>query len=343
MNATAAPTFPLSLDQHNKRLCAYWLFSVAGLVALMVVVGGVTRLTESGLSIVYWKPVTGILPPLTAAAWDAEFALYQTSPEYLIVNEGMSLAQFKFIYWWEYGHRLLGRVIGLAFALPLILLAVTRRIPSGYAPRFVALLVLGGLQGALGWYMVQSGLRDVPEVSHYRLTAHLMLALIIFAALLWTGAGLLGFRREPNSGARPWAWCLLGMIFVQLILGGFVAGLEAGLIYNSWPLMDGGLAPQAWLDFSPWWQNLLDNPSMIQFLHRMMAYALLAAAGVAAWRLSVMPAYLLLAVLLGQAVLGVLTLVLHVPLLLGALHQFGGVLVLASGLWFAWRYGSAAR
>ncbi|MGF1607641.1 MAG: COX15/CtaA family protein [Rhodothalassiaceae bacterium] len=339
---TYAPTAVGVPDAQARRLCAIWLFAVAGLVALMVVVGGITRLTESGLSIIYWKPVTGILPPLSQEAWQAEFALYRTSPEYLIVNQGMSLAEFKTIYWWEYGHRLLGRLIGLAFAVPLALFALTRRIPAGYGPRFVGLLLLGGLQGAMGWYMVQSGLVDVPEVSHYRLTAHFLLALAIFAALMWTAFELTGWRRHAVPGARRWALALLALLGVQLALGALVAGLKAGYIYSTWPLMDGGLWPRALLDYQPWWRNLADNPATVQFLHRMTGYALVITGALAALRLRTRAARGLAALVIAQMSLGIATLVTYVPVPLGAAHQFGGVAVLAATLWFLWRDGARA-
>ena len=340
LTTTATPV----TDRSARRAVAWWLLSVAALVALMVVVGGVTRLTESGLSIVYWKPVSGILPPLTAEAWQEEFALYRTSPEYMIVNTGMSLAEFKTIYWWEYGHRLLGRLIGVAFAVPLGIFALRRRVPAGYGLRLLGLLALGSFQGLLGWYMVQSGLVDEPEVSQYRLAAHFMLAMAIFSLLVWTALDLLSGRGAGDGPlAGRLAWGLLGLTVLQLTLGAFVAGMKAGLVYNSWPLMGSGILPPDLWQLEPLWLNLTENRVTVQFLHRMSGYALvLAALGAAVWLYSRgTPSRHLAAALAGaclvQMTLGIATLLAYVPVGLGAAHQAGGVAVLTLSVVFLHR------
>ena len=333
--------------QGGDRKIAIWLLCVAALVFVMVVVGGVTRLTESGLSIVTWKPVTGVIPPLSETEWMAEFNEYRQFPEYQKVNRGMSLAEFKYIYWWEYGHRLLGRVIGVAFAVPLLIFWVKGYVRPALRGRLLGLLALGGLQGLMGWYMVMSGLVDRPDVSHYRLTAHLSLALIIFAALLWVALGLL----RPDKGLpsfrdrHPGVWrlflCLTALIILQILLGGFVAGLKAGLVYNSWPLMDGGLAPPDLWFLDPWWINLFENRSTIQFNHRMVAYVIVAVTAALWWNLrgtqQAGPATALLAVIGVQILLGILTLIYVVPVALGAAHQGMAVIVVAKLVWFGRR------
>ncbi|MBL4788769.1 MAG: COX15/CtaA family protein, partial [Kordiimonadaceae bacterium] len=231
--------YRFSVD-NDHRLVANWLFFMAFAVFLMVIVGGATRLTESGLSMVNWNPVTGALPPLDEAAWQKEFSDYKTSPEYQIKNHGMSLEDFKGIFYWEWGHRLLGRLLGVFFFIPLVWFWARGQIPRGYKPKLVALFVLGGSQGLLGWYMVQSGLVNEPAVSHYRLTAHLMLALFIFAVLFWTALSLR--RPDPVRGTRKFrilTFFVLVVAILQLTMGALVAGLKAGHIFNTWPLMDG--------------------------------------------------------------------------------------------------------
>ncbi|MFZ5609773.1 MAG: COX15/CtaA family protein [Pseudomonadota bacterium] len=336
-------TASLSFTSARPRAIGWWLLAVAALVFAMVVVGGATRLTESGLSIVEWKPVTGALPPMSEAAWQAEFAAYKTSPQYHLVNQGMSLAAFKTIFWWEWGHRLLGRAIGLAFLLPFLWFLLRRAIPRGLAPRLWFIFLLGAAQGALGWWMVKSGLVAEPAVSHYRLAAHLGLALVIFAALLWTALDLLTQprRRAPARAMQALAWGFLILLGGQIILGAFVAGLDAGLAYNSWPLMDGAFIP-AGVFAAP---NIFDDTLAVQFLHRMLAYAVTLLAGllvIAAWRReSDRPAQvltlLLLLATLAQAGLGIATLLAQVPVGLGTAHQGGAVLLLGLGLALAHR------
>ena len=314
-----------------------WLYGVALLVFVMVLVGGATRLTDSGLSITEWKPVTGAVPPLSAEAWEAEFAKYRQIPEYERVNRGMSLSEFKTIYWWEWAHRFLGRIIGLAFALPAVLFWTRGMIPRWLVPRLAVLFVLGGLQGAVGWYMVASGLVDRVDVSQYRLAMHLTLAALIFAALVWVARETKGLRmaRPTSSSLRAGALALGGLVLLQIYLGGLVAGLDAGLTYTTWPLMDGRLIPAAssLLAIDPWWRNLFENVLTVQFVHRMTAYALLACAiafGVWQWRRGAGALGLGVALLVvWQALVGITTLVLAVPLDWALLHQGSAFAVLA--------------
>src|SRR3954470_4508843 len=267
-----------------------WLLLVALMVLAMVVVGGITRLTESGLSIVRWEPISGALPPLGDAAWQAEFAAYKSSPQYQLVNTGMSLADFKTIFFWEYVHRLLGRTIGLAFAMPLAWFAWKRAIPKSYGWKLVAILALGGLQGAIGWWMVASGLVDRPEVSHIRLAIHLLTALTIFSASLWVALDLRSLARDPNARAARlptlgiWALCALAL---QLMFGAYVAGLDAGFAYASWPKMGDEWFPSNTPMLSPWLRNIVDNPTMVQFIHRWLAFGVAAVVvllAASAWR-----------------------------------------------------------
>jgi len=323
----------------DAQAVALWLFAVAGLVALMVVIGGLTRLTESGLSMVEWKPITGWLPPLSEAAWIAEFEKYKQFPEYQKINIGMTLEGFKSIFWLEYIHRLLGRLIGLAFALPMIAFWIAGRIPSGMKPHLVAMFLLGGSQGALGWFMVASGLVDHPDVSHYRLTAHLGLAFFIFAYLLWGALSLARHGRmvSVRGGGLPAALTVL--VFIQVLSGGLVAGMNAGLAHNTWPLMEGAFIPDGLLIASPWWINFFENAMTVQFQHRMLAYAVFVLAVVTAFSLKgkapIGLRHGLLTAVLVQLGLGIATLLAHVPISLGTLHQAGAVVVLgiAVTLW----------
>ncbi|WP_374630406.1 COX15/CtaA family protein [Ferrovibrio sp.] len=332
-------------DVIDTRPLARWLFAVAGLVGLMVVIGGLTRLTESGLSMVEWKPITGWLPPLSEAAWIAEFEKYKQFPEYQKINIGMTLEGFKEIFWLEYIHRLLGRVIGLAFALPLLWFWLRRKIPAGLHGHLIAMLLLGGSQGAMGWFMVKSGLVDHPDVSHYRLTAHLGLAFLIFAYLLW---GALSLRRAPRMQSPAGAGIAIlfvALVFVQILSGGLVAGLNAGLAYNTWPLMDGQIIPDGLATVSPLWLNIFENALTIQFQHRMIAYLVLLLALVV-WltqkgRVSNGGRHMVLATVVLQVALGIITLLLHVPIIMGVLHQAGALLVFMGGI-MLW-HGMARR
>ncbi|MFL6845104.1 MAG: COX15/CtaA family protein [Allosphingosinicella sp.] len=339
--AAAAPTA-------RPRAVALWLLAVAVLIFLMVVVGGITRLTESGLSIVRWDPISGAIPPLGESAWAAQFAAYKSSPQYQLVNSGMSLADFKNIYFWEYLHRLLGRIIGLAFALPLLWFAVRRAIPSGYGWKLVGILALGGLQGAIGWWMVASGLVDRPDVSHIRLAIHLLTALTLFAFILWVALDLLGLERDPaGRGSRlptPAIW-MLSLLLLQMMFGAYVAGLDAGYAFASWPKMGGEWFPAGTPMLKPFLRNFADNPIVVQFVHRWLAFAVAAAAlflARAAWlRDHKGPAIFLVAIVTLQILLGISTLLSGVELWIAAAHQANAVLLLAAALIAAHRIGEA--
>lgn len=319
-----------------------WLWLVALLILAMVVVGGATRLTDSGLSITEWRPILGAIPPLGEADWLAAFDKYKRIPEYKLVNKGMSLEAFKVIYWWEWGHRFLGRFIGLAFALPFAWFWLRGRIGGATTWKLAGILALGGLQGVVGWYMVMSGLVERVDVSQYRLALHLGLALLIFALVVWLAIALAGEHplargEEPlTRGQRRAAWALLGLLFLQLIAGAFVAGTKAGLVYNTWPLMDGRLIPDGLGQLSPWWLNLFETGVTIQFAHRILAYVLVVAAIAHAGDLMRRPetgwaavtALGFAAAVLAQAGFGIWTLLARVPLSLGLLHQGWAVVVL---------------
>ena len=338
-------TLKAARPPHPDALVALWLFACAAMILLMVVIGGITRLTESGLSITEWKPLTGIIPPLTQAEWEESFALYRQIPEYQLLNKGMSLAEYKSIYWWEFIHRLWGRLIGIAFAVPLAIFLLRRRIGRALAPWLGLLFLLGAVQGALGWYMVASGLSERTDVSQYRLAAHFGLAVALYAAVLWTAMALVRpapDRAHEGARLRPWLIGALALIALTRIAGAFVAGPNAGFVYNEFPWMGEGLVPP---DYNHrgggFWENAFENPAAAQLHHRILAVTSLAAVlatwwrsrsvslpGAARWALA---ALLLMA--LAQLALGVLTLVLVVPTPLAALHQAGALLLLSFGLW----------
>jgi cytochrome c oxidase assembly protein subunit 15 len=310
-----------------------WLWVMAALVFAMVIVGGATRLTDSGLSITEWQPILGIIPPLTESAWLEAFEKYKLIPEFTSVNPDMTLAEFKAIYWWEWTHRFLGRFIGIAFIVPFLYFVGTRRVPSQLLPRLGVIFILGGLQGLLGWYMVMSGLVDRVDVSQYRLSAHLTLATVIFGAIVWTVLGLADRRRSPSSGCEWAALALAGVILLQVAAGGFVAGLDAGMGYNTWPLMDGQLIPKGLFIMEPAWRNLFENAMTAQFNHRLIAYVVAIAALPLAWRIGSIAARALAATVLLQIALGIGTLIAQVPLSLALMHQGGAMLVFAAALW----------
>lgn len=323
------------------RAVAVWLLVVCVLIFAMVVLGGVTRLTHSGLSMVEWRPVTGWLPPLNESAWQAKFESYQQYPEYRKINLGMTLAEFKGIFWLEYAHRVLGRLIGAAFLLPLIFFMVRRRLPPGLAPRLIAIFFLGGLQGGLGWYMVASGLVDRPDVSQYRLTAHLGLAVALYWLILSTALGLLARGPRGSGPLRGWGLGLAALIFAMILSGGFVAGLDAGFLYNTFPLMDGRwIAAEAFAGPEPW-RDLFEDGASAQFTHRLLALVVGVAVVAFWWRVlrekaSARPrraAHLLLAALAAQVTLGILTLVYVVPLPVAAAHQAGALALLSAALY----------
>jgi heme a synthase len=333
------------MPQTRPQAIANWLFAVAGLVFVMVVVGGITRLTESGLSITEWKPISGALPPLNEAQWLAEFEKYRLTPEYQQINAGMSLADFKFIYFWEWVHRLLGRVIGLAFALPLLWFAIKRAIPAGYAPRLVALLALGGLQGAIGWWMVVSGLSERTDVSHFRLATHLLTALFILGGLVWTALDLKALARDPDTQpARltPVTVSILLVLAIQLLLGAWVAGLNAGHITTYWPLMDdrGTLFPGEQVNWAlGMGYALTHDPYLLNFLHRWWAFVAVAALvvlGRLARNSGNRSASIAIHSAFGvQILLGIATIMSGVAIWLAVLHQAVGALVVASAAWGA--------
>jgi len=328
----------------SPRAVAAWLFTCCALVFAMVVVGGVTRLTHSGLSIVEWQPIVGTLPPLTEAAWQEAFVKYQATPEFRHVNHAMDVAAFKGIFWWEYFHRLLGRLIGVAFFVPLAWFALRRRVPASLVPALVAILALGALQGAMGWYMVQSGLVDDPRVSHLRLTAHLALALAIFAAMFWIGLTLTRPRaveRDGLAALRRAGSAIAALVFVMALTGALVAGIRAGFAYNTFPSMNGHVVPPEILMIDPWYRNFFDNMATVQFDHRLLAWTLALVVPLLWWRVrrhgaapraARIGADLLLALLALQVALGIATLLLRVPVPLAAMHQAGAVLLFAAAL-----------
>lgn len=317
---------------------AVWLWSLSFMVFLMVVVGGVTRLTRSGLSITEWKPISGIIPPLSEAAWETEFSLYKSYPEYREVNKGITLSEFKGIYFWEYVHRLWGRLIGLAFAGPFVFFLLRGRLRGPLFWKTLVAFLLGGAQGVLGWYMVKSGLVKEPRVSHYRLAAHLLLALFVMQYLFW-----IAHRLVRPAAAEPrhptlvrFGLVFLGVLCVQILWGAFTAGLRAGYGYNTFPQMGGAWIPDEWMQLTPWWMNFLNNNATVQFTHRTLAW-IVAALAVGWWFLArnedlAAPARMALRLVLlavtTQFLLGVFTLLFVVPITLGVLHQTGAALLL---------------
>jgi cytochrome c oxidase assembly protein subunit 15 len=335
--ATAAPARP--------RAVIAWLFVCCALVFAMVVVGGVTRLTHSGLSIVEWQPIVGTLPPLDDAQWHEAFAKYRQTPEYRFVNHDMTIEGFKRIFWWEYLHRLLGRAIGVVFLLPLAWFAVRKRIPRGFVAPLAAIFALGAAQGAMGWYMVKSGLVDDPRVSQFRLTAHLGLAFLIFAAMFWAALSMLFAQRtrataREQLGLRRFSLALAALVFVMVLSGGLVAGIRAGFAYNTFPLMNGAIVPPEIFMIEPWWRNFFWNMATVQFDHRLIAWSLAFAVPLLWWktRAAGVPerarsgADALFALVALQIALGIATLVHVVPLPLAAAHQAGAMLVFAASL-----------
>ncbi len=330
---------PVSLAPAGRStIIRAWLYLMAALVFLMVVVGGATRLTESGLSIVEWKPVTGTLPPLSESDWNAEFEKYKTIPQYQLLNRGMTLSEFKTIFWWEWGHRLLGRLIGFAFFVPFLWFISRGWVSRSLKSRLWFIFALGALQGAAGWWMVASGLAERTEVSQYRLAVHLVLACIIFIAMLWTAERMNAPRTAPaNPRLRGTAVLLVIFVLFQIYLGAMVAGLRAGMTFNTWPLMDGQFIPALsdLLAMSPSWRNAFENALTVQFNHRMAAYALwliailhavdAARSGV---RNEAVMAALIAAGVTVQAALGIFTLVYQVPILLALAHQAFAILIL---------------
>ncbi len=326
----------------SARPVAFWLFTVAGMILVMIVLGGVTRLTGSGLSIMEWAPLLGALPPMTDAEWQRLFALYQKIPQYDLVNQGFGLAGFKQIFWLEWMHRLWGRLIGLVFLVPLIRFWWTGRVTRWLRWRLVGLFLLGGLQGAVGWFMVASGfLPDATSVSPYRLVVHLGLALVLYAAIVWTGLSLWSADRRvrPNYDRGIAIWARAGTVLVGLTIlaGGFVAGLHAGLTFNTFPLMDGGLVPPGYADLHPFVRNLTENVAAVQFDHRVLAtLTALVTLGtlITGWPMTALRARILAVAAMAaiQYALGVATLLFVVPVDLAAMHQAGAALLLTAYL-----------
>ena len=336
-NRTPAPNRPVRL----------WLFIMAALVFSMVIVGGATRLTGSGLSITEWQPILGTLPPLSEAGWQEAFNKYRQIPQYQTINKGMSLEAFKGIFWWEWAHRFMGRFIGVAFLVPFLVFLARGSVTGAMAGKLAGLFVLGGLQGALGWYMVTSGLIQRTDVSQYRLAAHLLLAAAVFAALIWTALDLGTHARHrirlktlaPHS--VPIGILIVTLVFTQIGAGALVAGLKAGLAYNTWPLMDGHIVPSGLGAMQPWWLNAFENAATVQFNHRVIAYVLAVMIlwhGVRVARSADdetmrRSAFVLLAVVTLQIALGIWTLLSHVPIILALVHQASAMLVLVAAVW----------
>jgi cytochrome c oxidase assembly protein subunit 15 len=339
-------TLPMTNLLHRRQV-AIWLACVAGLVALMVVVGGLTRLTDSGLSITAWKPIHGALPPMSTAEWEEELAAYRQIPEYQKINKGMTLEEFKSIFWWEWGHRNLGRLIGLAFFIPFVVFLALGRIERAWIPRLVLLFCLGGLQGFVGWWMVASGLTERTDVSQYRLVAHLSLALVIYCGLIWTALEIAGWQAGATKSTAverlfPWSLAFLALVFFQIMLGGFVAGTDAGMTYNTWPLMDGRFVPDGYWGHEPWWLSPFEHIQAIQFNHRIGGYAVFAAAIALWWRARksgdahiARLGDILLAVTVAQVFIGIATLIAVMPIWLAAMHQLGAVILLTAATAFA--------
>lgn len=339
-STNSSPTQNGAASPAAARRIAIWLFVMCGLVAAMVIVGGATRLTDSGLSITEWRPVTGAIPPLSEADWFAEFEKYKTIPEYEEVNFGMSLAAFKEIYWWEWGHRLLGRLIGFAFLFPLVFFLATGALRRPLAIKLGGLFLLGGMQGALGWWMVSSGLADRVDVSQYRLAAHLSLAVILFGLMFWLALSLWPARAmQAPPRLRAASLALVAAVFAQMVLGAFVAGLRAGRTFNTWPLMDGKFFPDGYFIGAPNFHDLFESIAAVQFNHRVVAYLVAAFAlwfVVAARKSEIAPrARMLGAAVFLQIALGVWTVLAATPIALGLLHQAGALVVLAAAIYAA--------
>ncbi len=327
----------------DQKAIAIWLLVCCATIFGMIILGGITRLTGSGLSMVQWEPIMGILPPLNQTEWQESFLLYQQFPEYQLKNFHMSLDDFKSIFWFEYGHRLLGRSIGMIFLLPFLFFLFKRKIEKALTPKLITMFVLGGLQGLMGWYMVKSGLVNDPHVSQYRLTAHLGLAIVIYGYMLWVALGLL-YPKINNDKHNPslsrLALIISTVIFITALSGGFVAGTHAGFAFNTFPLMDGRLIPVGLFDLSPVWRNFFENIVTVQFDHRVLAtllFLLIPVFWFKAGKLELAPlaktgSHLLLAALALQITLGISTLLLVVPVALAAAHQAGAIVLLTASL-----------
>ncbi len=333
-----------SLQISHRKQVVGWLVVCGILVFCMIIVGGATRLTHSGLSIVEWEPIVGTIPPLNDTDWNQVFDEYKGSPEYQLINFGMSLDEFKVIFWWEYFHRLLGRLIGFVFFVPFLFFLLTRRLNAGLTGRLLGIFALGGLQGGMGWYMVASGLVDEPNVSQYRLTAHLGIAFLIFGAITWTAMSVLYPSKTnlsvPVRSMFKTSVAVSATLFLMVLSGGFVAGLQAGLIYNTFPLMGNSFIPPNLFALTPFWTNFFDNMTTVQFDHRIIAYILAIMIPIFWFKLrrrdvsnrTKTLSNLLLGLLALQIVLGITTLIYHVPTVLGVAHQAIGSLLFITSL-----------
>lgn len=333
-----------SLQISHRKQVVGWLVVCGILVFCMIIVGGATRLTHSGLSIVEWEPIVGTIPPLNDTDWNQVFDEYKGSPEYQLINFGMSLDEFKVIFWWEYFHRLLGRLIGFVFFVPFLFFLITRRLNAGLTGRLLGIFALGGLQGGMGWYMVASGLVDEPNVSQYRLTAHLGIAFLIFGAITWTAMSVLYPSKTnlsvPVKSMYKTSVAVSATLFLMVLSGGFVAGLQAGLIYNTFPLMGNSFIPPNLFALTPFWTNFFDNMTTVQFDHRIIAYILAIMIPIFWFKLrrrdvsnrTKTLSNLLLGLLALQIVLGITTLIYHVPTVLGVAHQAIGSLLFITSL-----------
>lgn len=340
----AAPGGINRAGQGARGLIRGWLMALFALVVVMIVVGGLTRLTDSGLSITEWKPVTGAMPPMSEAAWNAELEKYRAIPEYQLQNKGMTLSEFKVIYWWEWGHRQLGRFIGLVWGVGFVYFLAAKKIPSGWTGRLVFIGALGGLQGAIGWWMVSSGLNEgMLDVASYRLATHLGLAFVIFGFIAWyvyllgrSQADLLQARRSGDTRLATLSTVLVAFAFVQIILGALVAGIDAGRAYPDWPLMAGGFFPPEPFGLSPVWRNFFEDAGLVQFMHRMAGYGLFAF-GIFVWSRARRSANTqtrfafnaMLATMVLQMVLGIITVIYSAPWQIAIVHQLGAVVLWA--------------
>jgi len=331
----------------SRRAVSIWLAILFSLVALIVIVGGLTRLTDSGLSITEWKPVTGALPPLGAEAWNAEFSKYQKSPEFMLQNNDMTLSEFKSIFWWEWGHRQLGRLVGLVWAVGFLFLLATKRIPRGWHLRLIAVGLLGGLQGAVGWWMVSSGLTGrMVDVASYRLAIHLGLAFIILgiiAGYFWqmrrSDIDLMQARRNREGGLVNFATVLIILVFAQILLGALVAGIDAGRSFPEWPLMAGEFMPSSSFDLKPVWTNFFENAGLVQFNHRMLGYGVFIMAAVGIWFSKRSPVKttrkafgMLMALVMVQLVLGIITVLYSAQWHIAIVHQVMAIFVFTMAL-----------
>lgn len=329
----------------DRRNLVIWLAFVCLVVYVMITVGGITRLTQSGLSMVDWRPIMGVMPPMTQDEWHRVFDAYKEYPEYQKINRGMSLDEFKSIFYWEYGHRVLGRIIGLIYFIPFMVFLVLGRIPAGFKLKLWMGLLLGGLQGLMGWYMVKSGLVDRPSVSHYRLAAHLLLALFILGYLFWIILRLAEVQRSGSSETpRGLIHGIALLLFLQLLFGAFTAGLDAGYFLNTWPLMNGQFLADAALMMEPLWHNFLENGVMIQFVHRWLGALLLGMVFFnlfLAWQRQhlLVPSILLAGITLVQFLVGIATLVMRVPVAMGSFHQAVGALVVLAMVYLVFSAG----